>query len=690
MTVPPVSETRAHADSRCHVLWEAKPPASSRGAWNHIVFRVTGMTGASLLFLVVCNEQSTTPDSRFYLPQNLVDGEQKLFTAVPSGTGLIRLIVTGPDAHEVQASEPRFIPINRVMASVRLLAATPFNALLAAVGRGFPRPTAVLHSVRAALSHTARTAHQPQKNYLEWIRLFDSWSEADFQPDTPRVSIGYLVFAEGAAPAALAATLASIDAQPQRPTRLILYRDTSAEDLAAWLDAQASDYFGVLEAGEVLPSHAGLLAGEKLVSLGCPEIAITDEDELSEDGARQAPRFMPTPSHVAMLSGLPARGFWLVARRTLQQHLPASTTWAEAFRLELWLRCYEASSGAFSTRIPFILCHQRGDTPTAPAHVLASVVEAHLERTGAALTCNPGRPLTFSLRTEHAPESVTILIPSTLRNQQSLSCIGAVLSDTDHPSMEVRVVVMQRDALDPAQRAAAERLIADPRVKVHHLQAPAFNFSVASNRAAAGAQTAHLLLLNDDVRPIRPDWLRWMTAFMADPQVGLVGARLLYPDGRVQHGGVILGLGGLCEHAHRFLPREERGYMSRAVTAQEMSAVTGACMLVRRELFERLGGLDENYPSAFNDIDLALRVGETGHSVVYAAQAELYHHELQTYGDHYAGERETSKDAEVARMRRRWAHVIAGDPFHNPNLSLAPLMEWSLAFPPQLSPWVSS
>jgi hypothetical protein len=115
-----------------------------------------------------------------------------------------------------------------------------------------------------------------------------------------------------------------------------------------------------------------------------------------------------------------------------------------------------------------------------------------------------------------------------------------------------------------------------------------------------------------------------------------------------------------------------------------MSVVTGACLLVRRSLFERVGGLDEGYPSAFNDVDFALRIGETGHSVVYAAQAELHHHELQTYGSHYAGERSAFQEAEVRRMRGRWAAVTAADPFHNPNLGLVAGREWQPAFPPRL------
>ncbi|WP_376087997.1 glycosyltransferase family 2 protein [Roseomonas sp. CCTCC AB2023176] len=171
--------------------------------------------------------------------------------------------------------------------------------------------------------------------------------------------------------------------------------------------------------------------------------------------------------------------------------------------------------------------------------------------------------------------------------------------------------------------------------------------------------------------------------WLADPRVGAVGVRLLYPTGTVQHGGVIIGLSGLCDHAHRGLPGDDPGYAHRAVLPQELSAVTAACMLVRREAYDAVGGMDEGYPSAFNDVDLCLRIGEAGHRVVYDGAVTLHHHELQTYGNHYAGERAAHQAAEVARMRARWAPLVAEDPFHNPNLSLEFGREWEPAFPPR-------
>ena len=196
-----------------------------------------------------------------------------------------------------------------------------------------------------------------------------------------------------------------------------------------------------------------------------------------------------------------------------------------------------------------------------------------------------------------------------------------------------------------------------------------------------------LLLLNDDVAPIDAGWLDHMVAHLDDPRVGIVGPRLLYPDGTVQHGGVLMGLSGMCEHASRGLPGDVAGPGGRVVLDQELSAVTGACLLVRREAFDAVGGMDESYPSAFNDIDLCMRVREAGGSVGYAGGVALTHHELQTYGSHYAGERASHLEDEIRRFRRRWAIAVALDPFHNPNLGLTAGTEWDPAIPPRIQQW---
>ncbi|HEX8927889.1 MAG TPA: glycosyltransferase family 2 protein, partial [Actinomycetota bacterium] len=326
------------------------------------------------------------------------------------------------------------------------------------------------------------------------------------------------------------------------------------------------------------------------------------------------------------------------------------------------------------------------DAEAAPPGELARIVGAHFRRAG--LPFEAGAPA-WPLRARPLPRPgrITAVVPSALRSDEAERCIKAALAGTRHADFELVVAVSQPGPLDAAQRAAAARIeAADGRARVLPLRAERFNFSWVNNRVIADTAGEHVLLLNDDVVPIEPGWLDAMAAHLADPAVGAVGAKLLYPGGAVQHGGVIMGMGGLCDHANRHLDGDAPGYAWRAVLAQELSAVTGACMLVRRRALERVGGLDEEYPSAFNDVDLCLRLREAGYSVVFAPEALLHHHELRTYGSHYAGERAQFHGREVARIRARWAGVIAEDPFHSPNLDLATGREWEPAFPPRFWP----
>ncbi len=227
-------------------------------------------------------------------------------------------------------------------------------------------------------------------------------------------------------------------------------------------------------------------------------------------------------------------------------------------------------------------------------------------------------------------------------------------------------------------------MLADPRARVVVLDVAEFNYSKANNFGASVSDSEILCLLNDDVEPIEPRWLEFMVGHLSDPHVGAVGAKLIYPDGRVQHGGVIIGLAGLCEHAFRYLRRDEPGYWGRAILEQEMSAVTGAALLVRRNAFEAVDGLDESYAIAFNDVDFCLRMREKGWSIVFSAAAELRHYESVSLGYHFSGERAALEQIEVARMRQRWRSVCIADPFHNPNLRLTLGREWTIAFPPRV------
>ena len=179
------------------------------------------------------------------------------------------------------------------------------------------------------------------------------------------------------------------------------------------------------------------------------------------------------------------------------------------------------------------------------------------------------------------------------------------------------------------------------------------------------------MLINNDIEVISPEWLTYMVGHVMRDDIGCVGAKLLYSDGRIQHAGVVLGYGGGAGHAHKYFPRYHPGYLKRLAATQNYSAVTAACLLVKRSHFGAVGGLDEeNLAVAFNDVDFCLRVRELGVRNLYCAEAELYHHESVSRGLDISPEKAARFNRELEYLQTKWSHVIKHDPAYNPNLTL--------------------
>ena len=216
-----------------------------------------------------------------------------------------------------------------------------------------------------------------------------------------------------------------------------------------------------------------------------------------------------------------------------------------------------------------------------------------------------------------------------------------------------------------------------------------FNYSAINNFAVEHASSEYLCLLNDDIQMIEPDWLTEMVSLAVRGKVGAVGARLLYADNTVQHGGVVLGVMGVANHLHKHVDVNHPGWFGRLQLCQELSASTAACLVVKRSRYLEVGGLDEKSLSvAFNDIDFCLRLREAGYRNLWTPFATLYHMESATRGsDMEADKFERFKD-EVIYMQKRWGELLQSDPFYNPNLSLEDI-NMSLAEPPRLTrPWL--
>ncbi len=524
------------------------------------------------------------------------------------------------------------------------------------------------------------------RTHAGWLSVFETWSE-DELPDRPSdPTIGFLVFHGEPESAALRATLSSIQTQMRAAPFRLVGPGTDWKHQADALRLPRDGYVGVLGAGEVLPPHAVAVARAQLRIHGKPPIAIADEDRTDENGVRSDPTFRPQPNHALMMSATLSRGLWLMRTDVLSALTQAEPDdcWAEAFRLRRWLERREAGLDG-GVRLAHVLSSRRSDTETAPSELLTGIVARHLRRNGLPFRAVQGFPIRLApLRRDDLPP-VTAIVPSTLTAPHAERCIASLLRGTDYNALNV-IVASSAPVLTPDAETVARRLEdAFPKLRVVHLLAPEFNFARTINQAAELATGDLILLLNDDVSPIKPDWLARMAGWLLDGRVGAVGARLLYPDNTIQHAGIVLGLAGLCEHAHRHAPADEPGHASRAQLPQSFLAVTGACLLVPASVMREVGGMDEAYPSAFNDVDLCLRIGETGRDIVLS-DATLTHEELQTYGSHFAGRRAAFEADEVARMRGRWARVIADDPFYNPNLDLRMEHAWRAAWPPRQPP----
>ena len=198
-----------------------------------------------------------------------------------------------------------------------------------------------------------------------------------------------------------------------------------------------------------------------------------------------------------------------------------------------------------------------------------------------------------------------------------------------------------------------------------------FNYSAINNFGVSFAKGEYLLLLNNDTEVINPDWLEELLGYCMRPDVGIVGARLYYEDETIQHAGVVLGFGGIAGHCFVQQPRGNTGYCHRIICAQNYSAVTAACMMVKKKAFDEAGGLSTDLAVAFNDIDFCLKVQAAGYLVVYNPYVELYHYESKSRGYEDTPEKQKRFEGEVLRFQKRWRKELdAGDPYYNPNFTL--------------------
>jgi O-antigen biosynthesis protein len=275
---------------------------------------------------------------------------------------------------------------------------------------------------------------------------------------------------------------------------------------------------------------------------------------------------------------------------------------------------------------------------------------------------------------------VSIIIPTKNKSELLKKCIDSILSKTEYDNYEIIIVDNGSDERKAIK--LLKKLAENTKIRIIK-DASVFNYSKLNNAAVAQAQGSVLALLNNDVEVITGQWLKEMLSHALRVEVGVVGAKLYYSDDTIQHAGVVLGIHGIAGHVHRFLPRDHLGYCGRASLIQSFSAVTGACMVMRKSVYQEVHGMNEGLPVACNDIDLCLKVRQAGYRNIWTPYAELYHHESLSRGLDDTPEKQARSAKEVAYMRQRWGDLIKNDPAYSPNLTLD-FEDFSLAWPPRM------
>lgn len=266
-------------------------------------------------------------------------------------------------------------------------------------------------------------------------------------------------------------------------------------------------------------------------------------------------------------------------------------------------------------------------------------------------------------------DKVSIIIPNKNHLDDLALCINSILTKSTYPNFEI--VIVDNGSNDPELFEYYDELKKDSRFVICSLDIP-FNYSKLNNFAAKKASGKYFILLNNDIEIITPEWIEEMLMYVQRDDVGICGAKLYYPDNTIQHAGVIVGLGGVAGHCFGGFNRNDNGYLCHLVCAQELSAVTAACLMIKASVFEEVNGLDEdNFKVAYNDVDLCLKVREKGLLVVWTPYAEAYHYESKSRGYEDTPEKQKRFIAEQNYFKTKWADFLKkGDPYYNPNLTV--------------------
>ena len=428
---------------------------------------------------------------------------------------------------------------------------------------------------------------------------------------------------------------------------------------------------------ETVPAPDALFWMVKAVTEKKADMIYTDEDQISADGKQHYnPQFKPDFNLFRLRENNYIGEFWAVRKEVMEQTGWFSPEYDGAQNFDMLLKCSEQAQQI--VHIPRILCHSMKDERAAAPEQQQKAWEAgktaledHYHRVQISASVELADKIGWyrsHLDIQGQPQ-ISIIIPSKDHINDLDLCITSIEEKTTWKNYEI--IIVENNSVEKETFVYYETLKSRyPNIRILTWKKE-FNYSAINNFAVREAQGEYLLFLNNDVEIITDSWLEEMLQLCQQKDVGMVGAKLYYPDDTIQHAGVVVGLGGVAAHVLCKLPRDAEGYMGRLRCVQEMSAVTAACMMVKTAVFKSVDGFDEELKVAFNDIDLCMKVRSKGEKIIFTPYAELYHYESKSRGMEDTPEKQLRFSREVNCFRRKWEReLLKGDPYYSPNLTL--------------------
>ena len=439
------------------------------------------------------------------------------------------------------------------------------------------------------------------------------------------------------------------------------------------------DFIGLLDHDDLLAPNALFEVVKMINSDNNVDVIYTDEDKVTTDLTEHfQPHFKPDLNIDLLRSNNYICHFFVVRRKLADSIGGFRKEFDGAQDYDFIFRCVEEAKKV--AHVPQVLYHWRthkestADNPASKMYAFEAgkrAIEAHLKRQGQEAYVTHTKDFGFYKVTYPVKDEplVSIIIPNKDQAELLRQCIYSIYKLSTYTNFEILIV--ENNSVKAETFTYYKEIEKKDNVSILKWEQD-FNYAAINNFAVKKATGDYILFLNNDVKVISPDWIEEMLGNCQRSEVGIVGARLYFPDDTIQHAGIILGIGGIAGHAFLGMKKSRTGYLHKAAIQQDLSAVTAACMMMKKSVFEEVGGFEEKLTVAFNDVDLCLRTVKAGYLVVYNPAVEMYHYESKSRGAEDSEEKARRFQTEIEYMRTNWIELLKkGDPYYNRNLTLS-------------------